>query len=164
MSEQELSESKLYLNKSNIHKVELPILAIDYGHRNIGLAITDQKGIVAQPLTTIKVKDKNYKNFFTKLLEIINEYKVGSLVLGLPQAFKKDHLQNTKRILEFQRLLKEMTKKDVFLYDESYSTSDSYSILREQGENQKKSKQKIDRIAACHFLQELIDFKNRNNE
>jgi putative holliday junction resolvase len=164
MSEQELSESRLYLNKSNIHKVEPPILAIDYGYKNIGLAITDQKGIVAQPLTTIKVKDKNYKVFFTQLLGIINEYKVKSLVLGLPQAFKKNHLQNTKRILEFQRLLKEMTKKYVFLYDESYSTSDSYSILREQGENQKKSKLKIDRIAACHFLQELIDFKNRNNE
>ncbi len=164
MSEQGLKESRLYLNKSNIHKVEPPILGIDYGTKNIGVAITDKKGVVAQPLTTIKVKGGNYEKFFSELLKIIEDYEIKTLVLGIPQAFKEDHLQNISHVLEFQCSIKKMTGREVFLYDESYSTSDSYSMLRTQGQNQKKSRQKIDRIAASRFLQELIDFKNRENE
>ncbi len=163
MSELELKELKQYLNKSTIHKVVPPILAIDYGSKNIGLAITDKKGIIAHPLTTVKVKDGNYDPFFSELQEIINSNEVKSLVLGIPQAFKKEHLQNIKRILKFHRSIEDITKMEVFLYDESYSTSDSYSVLREQGQNQKRSKGKIDRIAATYFLQELIDFKNTQN-
>lgn len=163
MSELELKELRQYLNKSNIHKVEPPILAIDYGSKNIGLAITDKKGIIAHPLSTIRVKGKNHKQLFSELLDIIESNEVKSLVLGVPQAFKKEHLQNLEPILEFQESLEDITKKDVFLYDESYSTSDTYSILREQGQTQKKSKKKIDRIAATYFLQELIDFKNKQN-
>ena len=164
MSEQGLKESRLYLNKSNIHKVEPPILGIDYGTKNIGLAITDKKGLVAQPLTTITIKGENYEKFFSELLRIIDDYEIKTLVLGVPQAFKKDHLQNINRILEFQSSIKKVTGTDAFLYDESYSTSDSYSMLRMQGQSQKKSRKKIDRIAASRFLQELIDFKNRENE
>lgn len=161
MSEQELNASRQYLNKANIHKVEPPILAIDYGVKNIGLAITDQKGIVAQPLKIIKVKNKNFDKFLLELTKIIKEYNIKTLVLGVPQTFKKAHLQNIQYILKFQDLIQKVTKKEVFLYDESYSTSSAYEVLRDQGENMKKSKQKIDKIAATYFLQELIDFKNR---
>ncbi len=164
MSEQESNVSRLYLNKSNIHKIEPPILAIDYGTKNIGLAITDTKGIVAQPLETIRIKDNRYKPFLSKLSNIIDEYNINSVILGIPQAFKEDHLQNYNRIIKFRSLIKKVVKQEVFLYDESYSTSDAYSLLKEQGINQKKSKKKIDRIAASHFLQELIDFKNRKND
>lgn len=164
MSELESKESRLYLNKSNIHKVEPPILGIDYGTKNIGLAITDKKGVVAQPLTTIKIKGGDYEKFFSELLKIVEDYEIKTLVLGIPQAFEKSHLQNIDRILKFQSSIKKMTKRDVFLYDESYSTSDSYSMLKMQGQNQKKSRQKIDRIAASRFLQELIDFKKREDE
>jgi len=160
MSEQELNELKLYLNKSNIHKIAPPILAIDYGTKNIGIAISDAGGTVATPLTVLK----NNETFMEKLGEILNEQKVGSIVLGIPQAFKKAHLQNIQRILKFQSSLQDFAKQEVFLYDETYSTSGSYSTLRSLGENQKKSKKKIDKIAAAYFLQELIDFKNRQNE
>lgn len=164
MSEQESNVSRQYLNKSNIHKVESPILAIDYGTKNIGLAITDQKGVVAQPLSIIRVKDGNFENFCLELKKIIEKYNVKTLVLGIPQAFKKAHLQNIPYVLKFQDLIQKVTKKEVFLYDESYSTSNAYEVLQNQGENMKKSKQKIDKIAATYFLQELIDFKNRTND
>ncbi len=163
MSEPESKELRRYLNKSNIHEVSPPILAIDYGEKNIGLAITDQKGVVAQPLTTIRVEDKNYEKFFDELLEIIEKYKIKSIVLGIPQVFKKEHLQNVDSILEFQESIEKLTKKIIFLYDESYSTSDSYKMLRKQGKSQKRSRNRIDEIAAAHFLQELIDFKNQKN-
>ncbi len=163
MSELESKGLKRYLNKSNIHKVEPPILAIDYGSKNIGLAITDKRGIIAHPLSIVRITKGNYEPFFSQLQEIIEDNKVQSLVLGVPQAFKKEHLQNIESILEFQKSIEDITKRDVFLYDESYSTSDSYTLLREQGQSQKKSKKKIDKIAATYFLQELIDFKNKQN-
>ena len=164
MSEQESKGLRQYLNKSNIHKVEPPILAIDYGTRNIGIAISDYKGLIAQPLTIIKVKGRKFDAVLHKIKTIIDTYRVKSLVLGVPQSFKKAHLQNIDSILKFQGSVEKFTGMEVFLYDESYSTSDSYSILKTQGENQKKSRKKIDKIAATYFLQELIDFKNRYNE
>ncbi len=160
MLELESNVSKLYLNKINIQKVEPPILAIDYGTKNFGLAISDQKGIVAQPLKTLKAN----KNIFSEIQNILNEYKIKTIVLGIPQVFEESHLQNIRPILKFRNLVSEFTKKEVFLYDESYSTSTSYSILRDQGENQKKARKKIDTIAATCFLQELIDFKKSQNE
>ena len=164
MSELELNVSRQYLNKSNIHKVEPPILAIDYGTKHIGIAITDSKGIVAQPLTVIDVKKQNYELVNYQIKEIIEEYRIRTLVLGIPQPFKEAHLQNLESILKFRDSIEKFTKKKVFLYDESYSTANSYKILKDQGENQKKSKRKIDKIAATYFLQELIDFKNRQND
>ena len=157
---QELSELKQYLNKSNIHKIVPPILAIDYGAKNIGLAVSDTKGTVATPLTVLRNDDA----FLENLKDILNEQKVKTIVLGIPQAFKTAHLQNIQRILKFQSLIQDFAKQEVFLYDETYSTSDSYTILRDLGKNQKKSKKEIDKIAAACFLQELIDFKNRQNE
>jgi putative holliday junction resolvase len=161
MSELESSVSKQYLNKTNVHKIKPPILGIDYGTKNIGLAITDYKGIVAQPLDTIVVKKGNFENFFSKLQQILERHKVETIVLGIPQSFKKEYLQNNERILQFKTSIEDITNTPVFLYDESYSTSTSYEILRSHGEVQKKSRKKIDRIAATYFLQELIDFKNK---
>ncbi len=163
MSVQELSELKQYLNKANIQKIEPPILAIDYGTKNIGLAITDSKGIVAQPLKTIRIKDRNFEKFYEEIIQVVKSYKIKTLVLGVPQAFKEAHLQNIKRILEFQESIEGVTGMKVFLYDESYSTSFSYSNMKEKNFNEKKLKGKIDRIAATYFLQELIDFKNKNS-
>ncbi len=164
MSEQGLNESRLYLNKTNIHKVEPPILAIDYGLRHIGIAISDSKGIVAQPLTIIDIKKQDFNPAFLKIKEIIDEYNIKAIVLGVPQAFEKAHLQNIDSILEFRDSIELFTQKEVFLYDESYSTSNSYKILKQKGENRKKAKRKIDKIAATYFLQELIDFKNQQND
>ncbi len=163
MLEQGLNELKQYLNKSNIHKIDPPILAIDYGSKNFGLALSDDRGIVAQPLKILKKAEANYEKILIGVKDAIDEYKIKTIVLGVPQAFKKEHLQNIDSILKFQELLKDFTKKEVFLYDETYSTANSYSILREQGRKQKKSKKKIDKIAATCFLQELLDFKNRQN-
>ncbi len=164
MSELALNVSRQYLNKSNIHKVEPPVLAIDYGTRHIGIAITDSKGIVAQPLTVIDIKKQNYDTVNYKIREIVKEYNIKTLVLGVPQVFKEAHLQNLEGILKFRDSIEEFTNKEVFLYDESYSTANSYKVLKAQGDNQKKAKKKIDKIAATYFLQELIDFKNQQND
>ncbi len=156
-----MSEQISSVSKQNLHKISPPILAIDYGEKNIGLAITDSKGIIALPLEILKRKQEDFDE---RIKEVIDEYNIKTLVLGIPQEFEKSHSENTNRILNFKKDLEKLTKLDIFLYDESYSTSHSYKILREKGENMKKSKKKIDKIAATYFLQELIDWKNKTNE
>ncbi len=164
MSEQTSKESKLFLNKNNISQIVPPLLGVDYGERNVGLAITDMKGIIASPLEIIRLKNGSLKVFNERFRKILEEYRIKTIILGLPQEFKNSHKKTTEKILNFQKHLQKLTEVPVFLYDESYSTQISYATMREQGQSQKKSRGKIDKIATACFLQELIDFKNKTHE
>jgi putative holliday junction resolvase len=164
MSDQTLNASKQFLNKTNINLIKPPLLGIDYGSKNFGLAITDSKGIVASPLENIKTKDGNVEKVLMRIQKIINEYQIKTIVLGLPQEFNSVHQKTTKKIMNFKDKLEKLTNMDVLLYDESYSTVNSYSALRELGQKQKKTKKRIDSVASAYFLQELINIKNRKNE
>jgi len=164
MSDQMLSASKQFLNKNNISKIKPPLLGIDYGNKNFGLAITDQKGIIASPLKTIKLKDNNLEEVLARIKDVIEGYKIKTIILGVPQEFSPAHQENTKRILDFKIKLEELTNIDILLYDESYSTVNSYLALRETGQKQRKAKKKIDSVASAYFLQELINMKNNKNE
>lgn len=161
MSEQESKESKQYLNRANINNLKFPSLGIDYGEKNIGLAVTDKNGILATPLAIIHRKENSStQNIIDQIKEYIAQYKIETIVLGLPQAFESTNSASQKKILSFYDILASSTDINVFLYDESYSTVNSYEILQSQGIKMKKAKKKIDKIAATYFLQELIDIKN----
>lgn len=161
MSELELKESKQYLNKTNIQDLKFPALGIDYGEKNIGLAITDRNGIIAMPLNIIHRKENSsIQNIIEEIRAYIAQYNIKAIVLGLPQAFESTNSESRKKIFSFYEILASSTNLNVFLYDESYSTANSYEILQSQGIKMKKAKKKIDKIAATYFLQELIDIKN----
>jgi len=162
MSEKTQKELKRYLNKNNLKKVLPPILAIDYGRKSIGMAITDKNATIASPLEVYKLtKQEEYNNFASRLIDIINEYNIQTIVVGLPQQLHKKHIDIREEIITFSKKIEKLTNFKIFLYDETYSTVHAYQNLREEGIKQKKAKKCIDKFAAANFLQELIDFKNK---
>ena len=82
---------------------QYPILAIDYGEKHFGLAVSDSKGILATPLETLsKSKRTHTEDILTKIAEIIEEYRIKTILLGYPQAFEKTATKNIRKDRQFQ--------------------------------------------------------------
>ena len=141
-----------------------PILAIDYGEKNFGLAISDSKGIIASPLETLSLSKRTYtENILEKILEIIAEYRVKTILLGYPQIFTKNQEKTLKKIDTFKEKLASKTDLPILLYDESFSTTTAQNMLTSTGQNTKSSRPKIDKVAATVFLQEFLNSNQEKN-
>jgi putative Holliday junction resolvase len=138
--------------------IQYPILAIDYGTRNIGLAISDFKGILATPLQVLKVKSSNgYEKIIEEIADICDRNKVQTVLLGKPQIFEISHKKTLKKIEKFEELLKNGIKLPIITYDKSYSTVTAQDMLTYTKQTVKSSKDKIDSVAAAVFLQEFLN-------
>ncbi|MFA5622701.1 MAG: Holliday junction resolvase RuvX [Candidatus Dojkabacteria bacterium] len=142
-----------------------PILAIDYGNKRIGLALSDSKGVIASPLEVLEVtKRRNIDVLLQDILKIIDEYRVKTILLGNPQIFDSRHLKTTKVIESFKEKLSQLTDLPIIYQDESYSTTEAQNMLLSLGQNTKSTKHKIDKIAATLFLQEFLNSESNKNE
>ena len=141
-----------------------PILAIDYGEKNLGLAISDSKGIIASPLEVVSItKRRDLDKIIEEILEICHEYNIKRILVGKPQEFTKRYKKTTEKIDTFLEKLKSFTEIPTITYDEAFSTTEAQNMLTSSGQNAQNSKQKIDKIAATIFLQEFLNSKEKNN-
>lgn len=139
-----------------------PILAIDFGKKHIGIAISDFNGKVATPLDVIDItKNTTYATLTFQLKEICNEYGVKSILIGKPQSFEKEHEKNIERIDSFVKEVVSSLLLPIETWDESFSTSEAKNVLISQGVKMKKGKRRIDSIAASVFLQEFLNSKEK---
>jgi putative Holliday junction resolvase len=143
-----------------------PILAIDYGEKHFGLAISDSKGVVASPLEVVSItKNRDINNVIEEILNIAKEYKTKTILVGKPQSFIPKHKKTEEKINSFISLLKKATTIPILTYDESFSTSNAQNMLTSLGQSSKASRSKIDKIAATVFLQEFLNSnKKKQNE
>ncbi len=138
--------------------IQYPILAIDFGTKNIGLAISDFKGIIATPLQVLHVtKKKGYKEIIEEIADICERNKVQTILLGKPQIFEVSHKKTLKKIEKFEELLTKGVNLPIINYDESYSTVTAQDMLLYTRQTVKSSKDKIDSVAAAVFLQEFLN-------
>jgi len=138
--------------------IQYPILAIDYGTKNIGIAISDFKGIIATPLEVLRISPKHgYEKIIEEIGEICERNKVQTVLLGKPQVFEISHKRTLKKIEKFEKLLKKGLNLPIINYDESYSTVTAQDMLLYTRQTVKSSKNKIDSVAAAVFLQEFLN-------
>ncbi len=146
-------------------QIEYPILAIDYGDKHFGLAISDSKGIIASPLEVISItKSKNRETIIEEILELAKEYRAKSILVGMPEAFIESQQKTVQKIQNFIKLLSQKTQLPIVTYDESFSTTRAQNVLPSSGQNTKGYRKKIDKIAATVFLQEFLNSETKNNE
>ena len=138
--------------------IQYPILAIDYGTKNIGLAISDFKGIIATPLQILQVRHNHgYDKIIEEIADICERNKVQTILLGKPQIFEISHIQTLKKIEKFEARLRNGVMLPIINYDESYSTVTAQDMLLYTKQTVKSSKSKIDSVAAAVFLQEFLN-------
>ena len=99
------------------------ILGLDYGARTVGVAVSDPLGLTAQGVEIIRRKSENkLRQTLARLEELIAEYQVERLVLGLPKHINNDIGDRAVKSLEFQEILKRRTGLDVVMWDERFTT------------------------------------------
>lgn len=127
-----------------------PALGVDYGDARIGLAATDDFGIMAHPVETIPL---SHRDPLPRIREIAAMRKVKTLVVGLPLRLDGSEGDSAKKVRAFAtRLAAALPGIPMVLVDESYTTSDASEKLREAGRKAHQQKGIIDQAAAVEIL------------
>jgi putative Holliday junction resolvase len=125
----------------------MKILAIDFGLKNIGLALSH--GDLAEPLDQIKVLD--LQKAINKLTSICQENKIELVVIGLPQG------KLVKKIKKFAQELKKATQLKVFFQDETLTSKEAVQKMVEAKKPLKKRQSQKHAFSACLILQDYLD-------
>lgn len=131
------------------------ILAMDVGDKTIGLAISDPLGITAQGLKTIK--RTNLQEDLEEIREVLNNYDVDHVVLGLPINMNGTIGPQGDKVKEFAKNLERKLGLKVKFEDERLTTVSAERILIEADMSRKKRKEVIDTVAATYILQTYLD-------
>ncbi len=136
------------------------ILGLDYGSKTVGVAASDLLGWTAQGIETIHRKEENnLKSTISRLTEIINEYNIEKIVLGLPKNMNNSSGTRVDRTLYFKDRLMRDLSLPVETWDERLSTMGARRSLLEADLSRKKQKKIIDKMAAVYILQGYLDCK-----
>ena len=128
-------------------------IAIDYGKRNIGIALSDRNGLIAKSFSIVKNNDK----FFDYLLSLLRKYKISKIVIGVPLDIDGNDTNMSKEIKQvFAHLKKNF---DIIFWDETLTSRQAENILRLKG----KKRGKVDDISAQIILQEYLDLIHNEN-
>jgi putative Holliday junction resolvase len=138
------------------------ILAIDYGARRIGIAVSDPLRITAQTLPTIEAK--GLEKVLSELETIIADKKVAEIVIGMPLNLKGEKSVAAQKVEKFVQHLKNRFNLPVHLWDERWTSLAAQRIIREFGKSPSRNKKKIDQISAIFILQSFLDHLNLKSQ
>lgn len=134
------------------------ILAIDYGDRRVGLAISDPTGMIAQGLDTITYDSE--EDLFQGLKAVIDQYDVETLVIGMPYNMNGSIGERGEITKKFIEKAEERFALPIHEEDERLTSSIAHQTRIQMGKSlkgKKKEKGKIDRMAATILLQGYLD-------
>lgn len=127
-----------------------PALGIDHGDARIGVAATDDFGILAHPVETI---DRAKTEPLERIAELVSLRKIRTLVLGLPVRMDGSEGTSAEKVRAFAgKLQLRLPDLPLVLIDETLTTSTAATKLREAGRNAKQQKSIIDQAAAVEIL------------
>ena len=133
-------------------------IGIDLGSKRVGLAISDKMNMIASPYETLTFK--NEQDLLDQLRLIIVDFKVKSIVLGLPLNMNGEDSAQTKKVREFKSVLSIFNLPIIF-EDERLSSVSAKRSLVMQDIKTGHNKSEIDKRAAAIILQQFLD-KNNN--
>ncbi len=134
------------------------IMGLDYGSKTVGVAISDDLLLTAQPIETITRESENkLRRTLARIEQLIEEYQVGLIVLGLPLNMDDSVGERAERSLEFKEKLIKRTGLEVIMQDERLSTISAKETLTEMGVKGRDLKQYVDKVAATYILQDYLD-------
>ena len=110
------------------------IMGLDYGTKTVGVAISDALCLTAQGIETITRKEENkLRRTCARIEELIREYEVERIVLGLPKHMNNDIGERAEKSLEFKEMLERRTGLEVVMWDERLTTVSAERTLMESG-------------------------------
>ncbi len=133
------------------------IMGIDYGTVRIGVAISDQTAIIAQPYGFIDAVSR--KNCLEKISSLCIEYKIFKIIVGLPKHMSGEEGESAKAARKLGSEIEVKTGLTVEYLDERLTTVSAERALTEANIKATGKKDKIDSVAAAIILQNYLDMK-----
>jgi putative Holliday junction resolvase len=131
------------------------ILALDFGERRIGVAISDPIGMLASPFGTLEAAGTGV--VARRLREIVAENDVGEILVGLPVRTDGSESTEAARVREWARAIENQVGVTVTLVDERFSTRQAAQNLHAAGETAASMRERLDSAAAAIILQSYLD-------
>jgi putative Holliday junction resolvase len=131
------------------------ILALDHGTRRVGVAVSDELYLIAQPLEYIAPEP--FADFLARLKEILREKEVELILIGMPRNMDGSYGLAALKVQEFAAALKAAVTIPLKLWDERLTTTQAQKYLIEGGVRRNQRKEKVDKTAAAILLQSYLD-------
>jgi len=131
------------------------ILAIDYGSRRLGVAISDPMNIIAQGLPTLE----NDRIVYDQLRVIVKEHQISCIVVGMPYTLKGKAGTKAKEVEQFIERLRTEVGVPVTTWDERFTSKLAAEAIRAMGTKKMKRRRKgaVDQMASVLLLQSYLD-------
>ena len=137
------------------------ILGLDYGSKTVGVAVSDPLGFTAQGVEIIRRKSENkMRRTLARIEELIAQYQVEKIVLGLPKNMNNTLGDRAEKSLELKETLERRTGLPVVMWDERLTTVSANRVLMETGVRRENRKEHVDEIAAVFILQGYLDYQS----
>jgi putative Holliday junction resolvase len=130
-------------------------LGIDLGEARIGLAVSDDLGMLAHPLETLRVKE--IADPAAHIARIVERERIGAIVIGLPRNMDGSYGPAAEKARAFAEKLRAAATCEIKLWDERLTSVAAQRSLHEAGRTVKNSRPVIDQVAAQLILQGWLD-------
>lgn len=131
-------------------------LGLDVGTKRIGIAVSDELGMTAQPVMTLETR-RNRREDLRSIARLARRYKVAAIVVGRPLHLSGEVSPRAAKTEQFAAELGELSRLPIHLWDERLTTREAHQLLYESGRKRQEHAQVVDQVAATLILQSFLD-------
>jgi len=140
----------------------LRYLGLDVGSRRIGVAVSDELGLTAQPVLTLERRGSgrpNQREDLRSLARLCRRFAVAGIVVGNPLHLSGESSPRAAKTKAFAAELGELTGLPIHFWDERLTTREAHEILYKAGHERQEHRKVVDQVAATLILQSFLDEK-----
>jgi putative Holliday junction resolvase len=134
-------------------------LGLDVGSKRIGVAVSDELGLTAQPVLTL-LRRRNAREDVRSLARLARRFSVAAIVVGNPLHLSGQKSPRSESTRALAAELGEFTGVPIHLWDERMTTREAHQILYQAGRPRQDHRRVVDQVAATLILQSFLDHRN----
>ena len=131
------------------------ILALDHGTKRIGIAVSDELKVIAQPLEFVPAEP--FAGFLARLKEIIRDKEAEMILVGMPRNMDGSYGAAALKVQEFVAAVRKAVTVPIQMLDERLTSAQANRFLIQGNVRRDKRKEKVDKTAAAILLQSYLD-------
>lgn len=131
-------------------------LALDVGSKRIGIAVSDELGLTAQPVLTLE-RRRNQREDLRSIARLCRRFNVAGIVVGNPLTMTGEVSTQAAKVQAFAAELGELAGLPIHLWDERLTTHEAHQMLYEAGHARQDHRRIVDQVAATLILQSFLD-------
>lgn len=136
------------------------LMAIDYGTKAIGIAVSDELRLTVRPLTTLRIYKQTRQQIVAQICALTDEHEIAEVVVGLPIRMDNTIGEAAQRVQTFVAALQKTLRIPIVTQDERLTSRAAEELMREMGFDMRKRKEKSDEYAAAIILRDYLESQN----